>query len=164
MPANAHTRLNQFIILTTPDVQHELRTAAGTTFFRKQRADGPWKPALTNVHARQPRVVRQSSPQSPESPLRAMLRKSLPGRSVFWRGPSCAEAVPAIPEKAKTNADAIIRLRRHMATSCGNFLGSLFQRFSIATGYELAHMLAAIDETATEAEKDLLRLPFALGK
>jgi hypothetical protein len=145
-------------------VQHELRTAAGTTFFRKQRADGPWKPALTNVHARQPRVVRQSSPQSPESPLRAMLRKSLPGRSVFWRGPSCAEAVPAIPEKATTNADAIIRLRRRMATSCGNFLGSLFQRFSIATGYELAHMLAAIDETATEAEKDLLRLPFALGK
>jgi len=147
--------LNQSNLLTTPDVQHELATAAGTTFFRKQRADGPWMPGLTNVHARQPRVVRQSSPQAPELPLRAMLRKSLPGRSVFWRGPSCAEAVPAIPEKAKTNADAIIRLRRHMATSCGNFLGLQFKRFPIATGYELAHMLAAIDETAAEGEMRL---------
>jgi hypothetical protein len=132
-------------------VQHEFRTAAGTTFFSQQRADPPWKPGLTNVHARQPRVVRQSSPQAPELPLRATLRKSLPGRSVFSRGPSCAEAVPAIPEKATTNADAIIRLRRHMATSCGKLLGSLFRRFRIATGYELAHMHAAIDEAATEA-------------
>jgi hypothetical protein len=37
-----------------------------------------------------------------------------------------------------------------MATSCGKLLGSLFRRFPIATGYELAHMLAASDETARE--------------
>lgn len=136
----------------TPDVQHELATAAGITFFRKQRADAPWTPALTNVHARHLRSTAQSLWHSCALLLRAMLRKSLPGRSVFGENfSSCAEAVPAIPEKATTNADAIIRLRRHMATSCGNFLGSLFKRLPIVTGYELAHMLAAIDETAAEA-------------
>jgi hypothetical protein len=148
-------QVDQSILLTTPDVQHELRTAAGTTSFSQQRADAPWKPGLTNVHARQPRVVRQSSPQAPELPLRATLRKSLPGRSVFWRGPSCAETMPAIPETATTNADAIIRLRRRTATSCGNFPGSPFRRFPIAAGYELAHMLAAIDEAAAERDMRL---------
>jgi len=131
-------------LLITPDVQHRLGTARGIANFSQQTADDPWKPGLTNVHARHSRSRLQSLRQACALPGMAMLRISLPGRSVFAEKFSpCAEAAAEIPKKATTNADAIIRPRRHIATSCSKLICSLSKRFPILTAYELAHRTAA---------------------
>lgn len=77
-------------------------------------------PALTNVHARHRDSRLHSLRQASALPFMVMLRKSLPGRSVFGENVSpCAEAGPDIPQTATTNVDAMIRRRRHIAASLG---------------------------------------------
>src|SRR6266545_4861937 len=51
-------------LLITPDVQHRLGTARGIANFSQQTADDPWKPGLTNVHARHSRSRLQSLRQA----------------------------------------------------------------------------------------------------